>query len=359
VTFTRASSAIFRLWDWWVDELAELTVPRRAALKPWQAILMRTGEGFEVRVRQGGATAKIGHLDAGVTDERARSIARDLVGRGLTPDTTLLRLHPSEVVTKRLALPIGVQDMLGPVLRNQIERHAPWPAEQAMFTYREAGTDAERLSVDLWIVGRSRLEKTLVELGELGIKIGVVDAADSIDETPGFNFLGSSEVELKRPRAIMRRVLSTTAALALVGCLASASYAYYLGVQRDELDETIKREFNAAMSASTPEAAKARRLRELVALQRQRSPSTAVTLEMLSRTLPDTAYLERLELRGNELTVSGRAKNVPELIGPLEEAPHFEDVRFAAPTTRREGDSIYEFSLSLRLKPLMTVDRAR
>jgi general secretion pathway protein L len=359
VTFKRASSAISRLWDWWVDELAELTVPRRTLLKPWQVILIRSGEGFDIHTRQGAATPKLGHLDAGVTDERARVIARDLVGRGMTPDTTLLRLHSSEVVTKRLSLPAGVHDMLGPVLRNQIERHAPWPAEQAMFTYREAGTDADRLSVDLWIVGRNRLEKNLGELNELGFKIGVVDAADSIDDIPGFNFLGSSEVELKRPRAIMRRVLATAAALALFGCLASVSYAYYLGLQRDELDETVKRELNAAMSASTPEAAKARRLRELVASQRQRAPSMAVTLEMLSRTLPDTAYLERLELRGNELTVSGRAQNVPELIGPLEETPHFEDVRFAAPTTRREGDSIYEFSLSLRLKPLMTVDRAR
>jgi general secretion pathway protein L len=302
---------------------------------------------------------KLGHLDAGVTEGQARIIARDLAARGLSPDATFLRLRFSEVVTKRLSLPIGVHDMLGPVLRNQIERHAPWPAEQAMFTYREAGTDAERLSVDVWIVGRNRVEKTLAELSELGFKIGVVDAADSIDDSPGFNFLGSSEIELKRPKAIMRRVLATAGALALVACLVSASYAYYLGLQRDELDESVRRELNAAMSAGTPEAAKLRRLRELVELHRQRSPSMAVTIEMLSRTLPDTAYLERLEIRGKELTLSGRAENVPVLIGPLEEAPHFENVRFAAPTTRREGDGMYEFSLSLRLKPLMTVGRAR
>ncbi len=350
---------MWRFWDWWIDELAELTVQRRAAPKPWQVMLMHTGDGFDVHVRQGRATSKLGHLDTGATDGRAQVIARDLVDRGLNPDTTFLRLQLSEVVTKRLSLPGGVREMLGPVLRNQIERHAPWPAEQAVFTYREAGTDADRLSVDIWIIGRKRLEKALAELGELGFKIGVVDAADSIDDNPGFNFLGSSEIELKRPRARMRRVLSTAGALTLAGCIASASYAYYLSVERDKLDATIKRELNVAVSAYTPEAAKARRQRELVELRRQRSPSIAITLEMLSRALPDSAYLERLELRGNELTVSGRAENVPMLIGPLEETPHFENVRFAAPTTRREGDAMYEFSLSLRLKALMTVGRAR
>lgn len=359
MTVSRASSDMSRYWDWWIDELAGLTVPWRAAPKPWQVLLMRSGGGFDVHIRQGRATAKLGHLDTGATDGRAQEIARDLVDRGISTDATFLRLQPSEVVTKRLSLPSGVREMLGPVLRNQIERHAPWPAEHAMFTYREAGADAHTLSVDVWIVGRKPLEKTLAELSELGLKIGVVDAADSIDDNPGFNFLGTGEIELNRPRARVRRVLSAAGALALVGCLGSASYAYYLTLQRDTLDQTMGRELNAAVSAYRPEAAKARRLRELVGLRRQHSPSIAITLEMLSRALPDSAYLERLELRGKELTVSGRAENVPMLIGPLEETPHFENVRFAAPTTRRAGEAMHEFSLTLRLKPLMTVDRVR
>lgn len=359
MTESRSSSAISHYWDWWVDELAALTAPRRATLQPWQVLLMRSGDGFDVHFRRGREISRLGHIDPSASDGRAQEIVRDLVGRGISTDTTFLRLQPSEVVTKRLSLPSGVREMLAPVLRNQIERHAPWPAEQAMFTYREAGGDAHTLGVDVWIVGRKRLEKTLEDLSSLGLKIGVVDAASTIDANPGFNFLGASEIELKRPRARMRRVLSTIGAMAVLGCLASASYAYYLSLERNELNQTIRRELNAAASAYTPEAANARRLRELVGLRRQQSPSMAITLEMLSRALPDTAYLERLELRGDELTVTGRAENVPMLIGPLEEMPHFENVRFAAPTTRRAGDTLYEFSLSLRLKALMTVERAR
>lgn len=350
---------MLRLWNWWIDELAKLTVSRRAAPKPWQVMLLHSGDGFDVYVRQGRAASKLGHLDTGVGDGRAQVMVRDLLGRGFDADTTILRLRTSEVVTKRLSLPSGVREMLGPVLRNQIERHAPWPSEQAMFTYREAGSDDDTLSVDMWIVGRKRIEKALAELSELGLKVGVVDAADTIDDSPGFNFLGGTEIELNHPRARVRRVLSTVGALALAGCVGTASYAYYLGRERDALEMTIARELNAAVAAYTPEAARARRLRELVELRRRHSPSIAITLEMLSRALPDSAYLERLELRGNELIVSGRAENVPILIGALEETAHFENVRFAAPTTRRDGNAKYEFSLSLRVKPLMTVGRAR
>jgi general secretion pathway protein L len=361
VTDTSASLQVSRFMGWWVEELARLFAPQPPAVKPWQAMLLRAGEGFEVHVRQGRGVQLLARLDPDTTAEHARAITADLARRGVSRDTTVLRLAPSEVVATRLSLPAGVRDMLDPVIRNQIERLAPWPADQALFAYCEAETNTEtsQIGVDVWIVGRGRLEKIVADLTELGFTTDTVDAAEGITDEPRFNLLGPREDDFQQRRVRIRRVLSTAGALALIGCAASLAYVYYLDKQRDELDRTVSGELRAAMSATTPHAAEARRQRELVLGQRQRSPSMSVTLEMLSRALPDNAYLERIEMRDGVLTFSGRADNVPALIGPLEETQHFENVQFAAPTTRREGDARDEFSLSLRVKPLMSMDRPR
>lgn len=59
------------------------------------------------------------------------------------------------------------------------------------------------------------------------------------------------------------------------------------------------------------------------------------------------------------MTLSGKAQSVAGLIGPLEAVRHFEQVQFAAPTTRKEGEAREEFSLAVRLKPSFRLDAAR
>ena len=55
----------------------------------------------------------------------------------------VLRLQPSEVVETRISVPAAAREVMEPILRNQIERLAPWPVEKALFAYEVADEAGE------------------------------------------------------------------------------------------------------------------------------------------------------------------------------------------------------------------------
>ncbi len=73
-------------------------------------------------------------------------------------------------------------------------------------------------------------------------------------------------------------------------------------------------------------------------------------IEALSRSLPDTAYLDELEIHDSEARIVGKSADPTGLIGTLESTPEFEDVRFAAPTTREDGQTLGTFSIVGKLQ---------
>ncbi len=78
-----------------------------------------------------------------------------------------------------------------------------------------------------------------------------------------------------------------------------------------------------------------------------------VLLEALSRALPDSAYLNQLEISGREARLDGKAKEPTALIAKIESANEFANARFAAPTTRSEEDSIETFSIIATARPAL------
>src|SRR5262245_26863616 len=135
---TQLRTEASRLVDWWVGELARLAGPAARRGRPWSGMLFGAEGGFDVYLRQGRAIQHLGRIDAAVSNEEAGRIAAQLRTKGVTNDLLVLRLPPSEVLATQLTLPAGVRDMLGPVVRNQLERVAPWPADQALFAYELA-----------------------------------------------------------------------------------------------------------------------------------------------------------------------------------------------------------------------------
>lgn len=349
--------------DWWIGELALLRGPGPRSGPQWRALLLRSDNGTTLHLRQGRTIEAIATLAPDATPDEARAVVSrlDLKRKGITPQTTILRLNPRDVVSKRIKLPFGVRDMLAPVVRNQLERLAPWPAEQALFACREAGLtdDGRQIEVDVWIAGRARVETFIAELTALGIPPGIVDVGARADETPGLDLLGTTTVDLTRRRATIARALSIAAAATMAASAAAFTYAYRLDGYRATIETAITGELRAAAAATAPRDAEARRRIESAITERRRSPSMSIAMEVLSRALPDDAYLERIEIRNGLMTLTGRAQNVPSLIGPLEETRHFEAVQFAAPTTRRDGESRDEFSISVRLRPSETIEPLR
>jgi general secretion pathway protein L len=78
-------------------------------------------------------------------------------------------------------------------------------------------------------------------------------------------------------------------------------------------------------------------------------------LEVLSRALPDAAYLTELRLENSTLRVIGLTRDAPSLIGPLERSGHLTAVHFFAPTTRGPDGSLFKFHIEAQVVPRLEI----
>jgi general secretion pathway protein L len=86
-------------------------------------------------------------------------------------------------------------------------------------------------------------------------------------------------------------------------------------------------------------------------LAKETSPSVVVTLEALSRALPDSAYVSELQLEKGTLRIVGLANDAPSLIEPLQGSGYLSEVRFFAPTTRGSDNIRFKFYLEAKVNP--------
>jgi Tfp pilus assembly protein PilN len=160
--------------------------------------------------------------------------------------------------------------------------------------------------------------------------------------------------ELEREIIWRHRARLAIAAAAFVAALlfAGASLDAYRARAERLLDGRIATLREQAASAMGLQSRSETLLRELRALAeiREGRPDVLSGLLELSRTLPEGAWLQSLQINDDEWQIDGYARDAAALIPRLEAGPGFEEVRFLAGTNRmRVGAETYEnFSLAFR-----------
>ena len=354
-------SHLVRFISWWSRELAGSGTARASRkTKPWLAMLMCDDSQCVVYQRKGLAIEPLGRFDPGGPEAAMRALADVLKKQGVTSDTLVLRLAPSQVIRKRLSLPVGVREVLRQVLANKIETIAPWPADQALYGYREVtGTSAggtDQIAVDVWVIGRARVDRLLADLGRCDLRPSVVDVGDSVEAPVEINLITPAGDGAEARRVQIARALSVAAVATVL--LSGFAIGQVMTRERklSSLESQVQLALKQADAAARPGSDVRRRANTAALTLRHEQPAAAIVLEALSRTLPDDAALDRLELRAGVLTITGKAHQVPALIALLEASPHFENVEFAAPTTREDGSDRSIFSITATVRPHMMVE---
>ncbi|MFA5950919.1 MAG: PilN domain-containing protein [Hyphomicrobium sp.] len=355
---TNFRAQISRVFGWWVGELAQLASGWATTTRqPWRGLLVGSGTVFDLYQRQGRGAKHLGRFDLAASADELEEV-RKLIARNAVPsDRLILRLPLTEVVATQLYFPAGVSDVLPQVVRNQLERVAPWPAEQVLFAYEPVAGAAgdQQIKVDLWVTERATVERTLAGLANVDLRPGVVDCGDAVPDEPRFNLLASDDAIQIRRRRLVARALATGTVLACLASVLALSAALYLGNRVSRVQRSIQAELQAVVNSAGANQETAERHRALVIEQRRKAPLASIALENLSRALPDDAYLDRLELKPGTLSFSGRAASAASLIAPLEAVEQFGDVRFTAPVTRKANEPLEDFSLSVSLKATMAL----
>jgi general secretion pathway protein L len=340
-------------YRWWLGALSALLMRQPSAAQPWRILLMRRESGLEIVENAGGKVVSLATLGSRRAGPAPTSVATALRAAAQSSAPVVLRLSPEEVVERSIQIPKGASDVIEPVLRNQMNRIVPWPQEETVFGYTatENGSGAAgQIDVTVAATTRAVLDAALAETRAFGIEPGLVDYAPREELRAGTVLLSLSA----DPRLRMARRLNACLAALLAICLSAGGAGAYRLWQAEEEQAELQARIATArkrIAEAGSQHAQNRALREAAAALIQRKanePPVIRLIDALSRSLPDNAYLAELEIQGGAARMTGKSDEATALIAAIEAAPEYEDVGFAAPTTRDADGGAESFTITAR-----------
>ena len=348
-------------WRWWRDELRGfLPAAWRRRGAPSRCILLLL-EGREIHVlrRRGRKTTGLGLLRLGTAMLTELPFAQALARRR---EPVWLVLRPQDGILAHDTLPGGAERDLRLIMRHRVEVLTPLP-EQAV--YSDARILARRpdgvLDVELMVAPRDLLDPILADLEALSLVPAGVDVLLPGGLPGGFDLLGGTG---RRPVDRMRLAVMGGLGAACIVALAGWGGVVVYGQERElarQQDHLAALEARFADLPVLRDRIEAERQQAgFVAQRRHDAGSATVVLEMLSRILPDDAWLTELQLEGRDLTISGYAATSAELVPMIEASTHFSGVHFRAPSTRTrlsaaDGTTrnVDRFSIEATVSPML------
>lgn len=160
-----------------------------------------------------------------------------------------------------------------------------------------------------------------------------------------------------RPHAVEIRqrrldVLAVVALLLAVAALAVAAAMPLLGrhqaiVQSMRHAATVE-PMAAPLRQKLDELHQQAGLADALRAEAQGALPLAGALDLLARALPDDTWLDRLEVSGDQIRITGLTGNAAELVASLGRQPGLAEVRTSAPTVRDEARGKERFSFEMR-----------
>jgi general secretion pathway protein L len=350
---------------WWKGELAALVPPtwrERLGKGGVAYVAVRDNEWRVLRPSQG-SLAEAGRVALGSLDTPGRRTAfRRLLedGSGGGAANVWLVLEPGDVLVRTVALPLAAEEALRDAVGFELDRLTPFSADHACFDFRVTGRDAavQRLTIDLAVTARAPVSSRLAELRELGAAVlGVGVATDLATSGAPLNLLSPEERE--RP-ATSRSVVAARALAAVAAALALVVLAYPLWQKREAVIDLQPRLEKAKASAEVTERL-VKEIEKLAAehnflVEKKHAQRPAVVLlEDLSRILPDTTWVQQLDIKSNpkfrELQIAGETGSSSQLIEVLEKSGSLANASFKSPLTKGVSPGTERFLVSAEVKP--------
>ena len=347
---------------WWWSELRALAPAQwRKRFEQRMAIVAVEGDEWRVLKPASGKLADGGRVHMGSLDPAGRKLAFSRLvedGTGVAGNVWLA-LAPKEVLLRPATLPLAAEEALRDAVGFELDRLTPFAAEQAWFDFRVTSRDAVagRIALDLAAVLRRPVETRIAELQEMGATVLGVGVASDLAASPmPFNLLPPE----KRQRPATSR--STVAARALAGvaaALALFAILYPLWLKRSAVIELQPRMDGSRAGADVAERL-AREIEKIAAehnflvAKKQGQYGTLTLLEDLSRLLPDTTWIQQLDLKSGakvrELQLSGETGSSSKLFELLEQSGSLVNPSFKSPLTKGVTPNTERFLLAAEVK---------
>ena len=262
-------------------------------------------------------------------------------------------LAPAQVLFRPLDFPRQAADFLDGMIRTQIDRLTPWPAEDAVFGWSSPSLSGqERIELTLAATSKQEIEPLVQLAAGLGAQSLAAFAKPSAASDLGEKIKvfdqplrSAAHRVLDTPRTL-RAVLLSAGAAAAVELLVAAYFGDSFDSEQQQLLQRISQRRAALRLGPGGNSALG-----LLAKRKQTGPSTVVVLEALSQALPDGTYVTELRIDGDKVQVIGMTQDAPSLIRLIEKSPQFARATFFAPTTRGQNEPGEQFHIEARITP--------
>jgi general secretion pathway protein L len=333
-----------RALSWWLSELraAWRELAPAAAFAARSDAVLEAGERYWLLRRR---QQPIGQIDCALSDpETTAWDLRTVLGgrrqRGVTVEIPIER-----ALTKRIMLPAVAEREIDRVLRFEVARHFPFPADRVYLRHRVvsgAGAARGTIEVELIAVPREIVAEVLAALkrAELPLREVVVVGPDSGQP------IALPVAPVRRKLASRERVLLALLAALCFGALASPVLHDRLRIAAIEREMVaLEPRAKAVLDVRERDRNAADRMAGPLRLVAARPPLVAV-LDELTRAVPDGSWLQSLSLSGHELVIDGLSPSAATLALALERSRLFAKVTFRAPITRDAATGLEHFQLS-------------
>ena len=265
----------------------------------------------------------------------------------------MLLLPAASCLTRTISLPAATVDRLRDVLAFEMDKYTPFMADRVYYDYHVLETTPETVTLELSVVEKSLLDDALVKTASwklqpdiAAIDISAVTGSDGFIR-PQINFLEHiSRKETGNRWRILGHVLIAVSIL-----LAAANLAAPV-LQKAQLVEELEVQLiEVERSASVAIELQSTRDRilaineGLLGIKNNHTPVVDTLLE-LTRVLPDTTWVQKLEIREGALDIQGQSESSSELPGIIEASPLFINTSFLSPVTKDIRTNKERFRLS-------------
>jgi general secretion pathway protein L len=353
----------------WIEILATLHMAWREGRRECRSLVVtRENRQYVIRHAEPPRDALLRRTMAGsvlATVPFGTSVSEDLA-RLVHNGFVVFELPAEKVIMRQITVPAQAQKFLSGVVRNQIERLSPWPANGVVYGFEvETGPeDAAAIKVRILMSARVDIDAAQQELAALGLPVDRI-VTRGVDTEGAEEVLapvalwsrladGSSERLASVVRAIGGGITAWVTASFLIAVWALVSTASIRSESEDVAarSKMLQRQVQSGRTASSLAAIP---LAKRVWLLKNTSISSVILIEALSRALPDSAYVNEIRLERDSLRILGLAEDVPALLAPLEQSEQMTDVHFVAPTARGPDGKLFRFSIEAHVEPRIKI----
>lgn len=346
--------AVASFLRWWGSELAAF-VPHalrpdgergrtalRLQISPHEIVVLRASSGRSQEL--GRVAGAMGNDEPGVSVNALGAILRGLDSRNTK---VVVELSPDLILTKTLELPLAAEENLRQVLSFEMERQTPFRPESVYFDYlvAERSTREQRICLNLFVARREAVDDAMALLedwdlqpGSPHVELGAGPETLSITFLPvGYRAQGGGGIGT---------------ALVIVNAMLLAAV---IGIPIAKQDYSLT-ELGAELAQARESALAASELEERIRKFRSESgrllehkttrPAIIVLLNELGALLPDSTWLQRLDVKGGRVHLRGTSDAASSLIARLEASDLLGKVQFDSPVTEERTTGRERFHIS-------------